>query len=747
MGALVDHAVSRLAVRALSVLAFLVMVVALLLLAKTTQNTEEFGRLHYVIVLLNAAGVLLLLGLILVNILRLGRDYIKGIPGARLKGRMIGMFAALAAVPLILVYLFSMYFLNRGIQSYFDADVTRGLDDALTLSQTVLDMRMREHMERLDLIARQAGPLTADELAQAVGGMRQELQAAQLTFIASNNAVQAVSREPSVAPQRMSDELLAQVRSGLPMLDIEPAADGGLNIRAAQRLQVGNGDSDARVVFASFPVSSNIAELAESVQETYSYHNNLEFIREPLIDSFKLTLSLVLLVSLLLTLWGIFFIARRIVKPIQDLVAGTRAVAAGDFAMQLPEGNRDDIGFLVASFNNMTRRLSHASEVEQRSREAVEAERANLQKILGNLSSGVMVVGPDRRVLNVNDAASSILETNATAFEGQLLAALTVADETSSDMSTQLALTSNNHLEQGHTQWRQQLSVHGPAEQRILSTACTPLPNDENDQPMGYVIVFEDVTTVLQAQREAAWSEVARRLAHEIKNPLTPIQLSAERMRRKYLGEMTAHEADVLERATRTIVQQVETMRDMVDAFRDYARAPEIELARFDLNRLMGEVVDLYRGGDPAVALRLDLDETLTSIVADSGRLRQILHNLLRNAIDAVHEQQGSVITLSTRAATYKAQSVAEIVIEDNGPGFPEAMMRTVFEPYVTSKPKGTGLGLAIVKKLVEEHAGVITISNVDDGGARVRILLPVDNDSRAALIPDSPEQPRRESA
>ncbi len=746
MGALVGNAVTRLAIRAFSVLAFIIMLVALLLLAKTTQNTEEFSRLHYVIVLLNAAGVLMLLCLILVNMVRLGRDYAKGVPGARLKGRMIGMFAVLAAVPLILVYLFSMYFLNRGIQSYFDADVTRGLDDALTLSQTVLDLRMREHMERLELITQQAGLISAQELTATVDDMRRELQAAELTFVDSDNLVIAASRATptTMAAEMLSDTLLVQVRSGLPMLDIEPAIDGGLKIRAAQLLPARPGYDDGRVVFASFPVSSNIAALADSVQQTYSYHYNLEYLREPLIDSFKLTLSLVLLVSLLLTLWGIFFIARRIVKPIQDLVAGTRAVAAGDFEMQLPEAKRDDIGFLVASFNNMTRRLSQASLVEQRGREAVEAERANLENILSNLSSGVMVVESSLVVRNVNDAASTILQTDAKQFEGLSLESLGETNE----LATQLMLSCNKHLAMGHTQWREQLSVHGPAEQRILSTACTALPNDENDQPMGYVIVFEDVTAVLQAQREAAWGEVARRLAHEIKNPLTPIQLSAERMRRKYLGEMSAQEADVLERATRTIVQQVETMRDMVDAFRDYARAPEIELTRFDLNRLIGEVVDLYRGGDPPVSLEVDLDNALESIVADSGRVRQILHNLLRNAIDALHEKFDGIVIVNTKATTYKTYPMAEITIEDNGPGFPEAMMRTVFEPYVTSKPKGTGLGLAIVKKLVEEHAGVITITNIESGGARVRLLLPADNEARLALMNDARvDESRRESA
>ncbi|NNF17030.1 MAG: HAMP domain-containing protein [Gammaproteobacteria bacterium] len=737
---------TRVIIRALSVLGFVVLIVALLMLAKTTQNSEQFGRFHTLIVLLNAGGLLLLLGLLFINLFRLVRDYIQGVPGARLKSRMIGLFASLAAVPLILVYLFSMYFLNSGIASYFDVDVTRGLDDALTLSQTVLDQRMADRMQHMELLSEEVKDWDASELAAQAAHLRQELQATELVFLSGNNESLASDTDANISLPRftLSDSVLDQVRGGTPLLDLEPAASGGLWIRAAVRAP-GNAPLDnMRVMYARFPVGSEIARLAESVQDTYARHYKLEFQREPLIDSFKLTLTLVLMVSLLLMIWGIFFIARRLVKPIQDLVAGTRAVAAGDFHLQLPEAKKDDIGFLVASFNNMTRRLSYASEVETRSRAAVEAERANLQTILSRLSSGVIALEPDLTVRGVNEATGSILEVTAERFVGLSLEAI----ESENGIAEQLAAVCSKYLREDKFEWREQIALRSDGGQRILSCACTPLPLGEDGRPSGYVVVFEDVTALLQAQRDAAWGEVARRLAHEIKNPLTPIQLSAERMRRKYLGVMNAHEADVLERATRTIVQQVETMKEMVDAFRDYARAPDIELTMVDLNLLLSETADLYRGGDPMIEFSLKLDPTLPSVEADIGRLRQIIHNLLRNAVEALHHKVNGKIEISTSATTYRSQPVAQVLLEDNGPGIDQEKLSSVFEPYVTSKTKGTGLGLAIVKKIVEEHAGKIHIENRKSGGARVRIILPVSNKSRLALMNDpSVNEPRRETA
>ena len=258
------------------------------------------------------------------------------------------------------------------------------------------------------------------------------------------------------------------------------------------------------------------------------------------------------------------------------------------------------------------------------------------------------------------------------------------------------------------------------------------------------MIVFDDITALLQAQRDAAWGEVARRLAHEIKNPLTPIQLSAERMRRKYLQSMNEEDAQVLDRATHTIVQQVEAMKEMVNAFSDYARAPDMEISRFDLDKLAHEIVDLYRAQESDVEIILTSDPTMPLVEGDVGRVRQILHNLIRNAVEALEGVGNGRIDVQIGAAEIDGVEVVQIRVEDNGPGFKAGSMSQIFDPYVTTKPKGTGLGLAIVKKLVEEHVGTIRASNRSDGGAMISIRLPLNEAAREMMIAKAPRRAER---
>jgi nitrogen fixation/metabolism regulation signal transduction histidine kinase len=415
------------------------------------------------------------------------------------------------------------------------------------------------------------------------------------------------------------------------------------------------------------------------------------------------------------------------VRPIQDLVAGTRAVAKGDFDMRLPLTSHDEMGILVHSFNDMTKRLARERAETRRSQQAVEAERAKLAVILARLSTGVISLEPDRTIRTVNEAAATILGTEIEHCLGKALPQAAVG----SPLFEQFVAACGTHLDGGQSEWREQLVLQSEAIRRILMCACTTL-SGEDRSPGGYVIVFDDITTLLQAQRDAAWGEVARRLAHEIKNPLTPIQLSAERLRRKLLDGMGPAEAQVLDRATHTIVQQVEAMKEMVNAFSEYARSPEMDISRFDLNQLISEVAELYRAQGAQGRPKLQLDPALTEIEADHGRLRQIIHNLLANALEALEGVQNPEIRIETRLTEKNGSKVAEIVVEDNGPGFRTDVIGQVFDPYVTTKSKGTGLGLAIVKKIVEEHGGRIEADNNRRGGACVRIELPLTAPSRA---------------
>ncbi|MBS0398423.1 MAG: HAMP domain-containing protein, partial [Proteobacteria bacterium] len=413
-------------------------------------------------------------------------------------------------------------------------------------------------------------------------------------------------------------------------------------------------------------------------------------------------------------------------------IAGTRAVAKGDYDTRLPLPSRDELGHLVISFNDMTKRLARAREETLRSQQAVEAERANLAVILARLSTGVIALQPDFTVRTANQAAGAILGVDLDAAAGRPL-----ADAGSgSALFRQFLVTVEERLRRGEMDWREQIELKSESGKRVLMCACTAVPSDAGGVP-GMVLVFDDITALLQAQRDAAWGEVARRLAHEIKNPLTPIQLSAERMRRKFLANMNPQDAQVLERATTTIVAQVDAMKQMVNAFSEYARAPDMHVSRFDLNQLVREAVDLYRVHAGTVLIRLDLDEHLPDVAADRMRVRQILNNLLTNSLEALEgrvDAREARIDIETHVAEDAGQAHVALLVSDNGPGFQRELMGSVFEPYVTSKPKGTGLGLAIVKKIVEEHGGRIEAENLQSGGARVRILLPLGESSRGPL-------------
>jgi PAS domain S-box-containing protein len=525
-------------------------------------------------------------------------------------------------------------------------------------------------------------------------------------------------------PAAPAEEVTRQVGRGENFVAIEPQAPGQFLIRTAAPLGSAMRASGRRFVLAVHEVPPRLAALAEAVQTSYSRYGNIDLLREPLLDGFRLTLTLVLLAVMLAALYGAIFSAQLLFKPIQDLMEGTRAVAKGDLGTRLPLSTRDEMGFLVQSFNDMTKRLRRAREEAEKNQRAVEGERARLAAILARLSSGVLVFDANGALRTANEAAETILGFKFAARSG--VAVEELARDNGNTLLQSFASLLTARFAAKHNDFREQLDFQGAGGLRHLMCACLPLAPDANNEAPGHVVVFDDITALLTAQREAAWGEVARRLAHEIKNPLTPIQLSAERMRRRYLGVMTGQDAEVIDRATHTIVQQVESMKRMVNAFSEYARAPDVSLSSFSLNQLVSEVCDLYRPQNRAVRIVAELDPALESIEADRGRVRQILNNLLANAQEALESAAAGCIEVRTRRIDSAGGNLAEIVVADDGPGFTREILDRAFDPYVTSKTRGTGLGLAIVRKIVEEHGGDIVAGNRSGGGAELRLRLPL---------------------
>jgi PAS domain S-box-containing protein len=727
----------------LAVVGILLWFIALLLFTRVTENSDDFARLHTWIVPINSIGIAVLLVLIIVNLWQLIRDYRREVPGSRLRARMVTVLALVAITPLVGVYLFSVEFINRGIDNWFNVDIEKGLANVLQLGQTALDSQARGKLDEMQRLANRLANVDQRDLVPALNALRADSSAVELTVYGPNAQILATTAidSQSAVPKYPSDEVLFQLRQAQTYVSVDPRPDGGYQIMAAAPIATPSARGELEFVQGIFPVDPQLALMANAVQGSLNQFSEMSYIRQALKAAFTLTLSLVLLISLLAAVYGAFYFSRRLVVPIQLLMQGTRAVARGDFATRVPAPARDEIGFLVHSFNDMTQRLAKASEDARSSQLEVESERRKLEVILARLSTGVVALEPDMRIRTANQAASAILGEDLEKHKGESLTGLAP----SRPLLAQFVAAASAHLQRSDSEWREQVALRDDGSRRVLMCACTELPT-ESGAAGGYVIVFDDITALLQAQRDAAWGEVARRLAHEIKNPLTPIQLSAERLRRKYLKTENG-EIDLLDRATHTIIQQVEAMKQMVNAFSEYARTPSMDVTRFDVNALIAEVSELY-GANPEkpLAIKLALDQDLPRIEADAGRLRQVLHNLLRNAVEATEHQAEAQVGISTRRVHGTDADLVEIKVVDNGPGFSSEIVHQAFDPYVTSKPKGTGLGLAIVKKLVEEHGGHISARNREQGGAEISILIPTSVDAGGGSVSRRQEH-RRERA
>ena len=720
-----------------SLLGFLVLSAVLLaslyLIGEATQNSARFGRLYSYLLGLNLLGLVLMVVLILVNLYRTVDEYRRQMPGSRLKARLVLVFVLLALAPVGLVYYFSVQFLQHSIDSWFDVRIDEALTDALQLSQASLDLHMREALKQTEDMAGEFSDTTEPLLATTLNQLRSRSRADELSLLTERGHVIASSIGDTVriVPDRPPEPVLLQVKQGHTYAGLDIIRGAGLNIRIVVPLAKTLPTGGARALQALFPIPERINTLADNVQSEYAQYRELAYLRKPLKFTFILTLSLVLLLGVLIAVWAAFFAARRLVAPIGDLALGTRAVAEGNFDTQIPVTSRDDLGFLVQSFNDMTRQLARARDEAHRSQQQLEMERAYLEAVLTHLSSGVLTIDRNNTLRTANAAASHILGVALINAIGESVDVLGVRHSHLMPLTEALL----PQMSRGVQEWGAEVVLFG-GQRQVLLCRGAPLPG-VGEMPAGHVIVFDDVTALVQAQRDAAWSEVARRLAHEIKNPLTPIQLSAERLRHKYLKRMDPSDAELLDRLTHTIIQQVKGMKEMVNAFSEYARGPQQQAQPVNLNDLLQEVLDLYQGATTEFVT--DLDKGLPAIQADPGRLRQVLHNLVKNALEALESASRPRVEVRTQCAAGPQCTFVEMRIQDNGPGFPEDILGHVFEPYVSTKPKGSGLGLAIVKKIVEDQGGVLWAENLTGGGARVVIRF-------AVKTPDREHERRGES-
>ena len=694
------------------------LMVSLYTISDATSHSASFGKYYNWLVFFNALGLIVLLGLIAHNVYKLIVQYRLKAIGSRLTARMIGVFVLLTIIPVSVVYYFSLSFLHRGIDSWFDVGIETALEDSLQLGRGAIDLRKRDALKKSRSIAAEIAEIDNELLIVYLDDAREQFGANELTLYDHNNAIIASSSIDSTdLPEALSLTDIGDLDVDSPYLKLVEDPVYGLAMQIVVLVQSLDATEPGRTLQAQYPFTDRINELTVGVQEASDRYKELAVLRDPLKTSFTLALSIIWLLSVLSAIWLAFVAARRLVAPINDLVEGTRAVAAGDYEKQLTLSGSDELGFLLRSFNTMTRKIARSRAIAEQSQRMEALQKSYLESVMEHITSGVLTIDETGFIKSGNPAACSIFDVDSYFFTE-----LYIVDVLRQyPMLVPFFDAVKAHLDQDN-EWQEEITMFVQGGKKILRVRGTTLLSQTDDRKE-QVIVVDDLTQLIQAQKESAWSEMARRLAHEIKNPLTPIQLSAERLQRKLSGEVSADKQSMLDRYTHTIVQQVEAMKSMVNAFTEYARSPTQHPQLVDFNAMLEEIAVLYHEDNAGLSVDLKLDASLPVIEADDVRLRQLVHNLVKNSLETL--DGNGWIRLKTRQVEKSGRDWIEFTVEDSGQGIAPEVAHNLFDPYVTTKNSGSGLGLAIVQKIVDEHGGSVRVDS-SNGGASFTVLLPI---------------------
>ena len=706
--------------RYLIAIAALVGALLLFLLSKASSSSEFISGSSYTIVLiLSGFFILSLIAIIANQIKKLFRNIKKDVMGSRLSMRLVISFTLMAVIPGLIVYLVSVNFLTRSIESWFNVKVESALDGGLKLGQKALDIMLTDLELKAERMALSLSSLPATSQYAALSDLREKTGVQDATIISDQGKIIAVSSNDaeSFLPALPTLIQLKQAENNI-YGKIEPITNKGLYLRVLAPIN-GTSVSNERLILQILqPVPSSLSTLAESVQDVFQDYQKLSYSRNSLKLIFSITLTLVLMLAILTAVAIGFLLSRKLSEPLALLAEGTKKIAKGNFKTMLPEKGKDELGVLVRSFNSMTRQLDQATQTSENNQIRLESARSYLETVLAHLSSGVIVINDAMEIKSFNIAASKILQVDLSKNKDQLLTSISNKNKLLKDfvVSIQEEIKTSNRKMQPEI--IKQFEIRYEKNNQVLSLQITTLPQNKVNN---YVLMIDDITMMIQAQRNAAWSEVARRLAHEIKNPLTPIQLSAERIKHKLGSKLNKDDTEILDKAVSTIVNQVDAMKTMVNEFSEYARAPKLNLESTDINETIIEISHLFENS--GIKITTNLLKGLPKIKVDANMMRQVLINLIQNAQDAMVSNTKKP---SIKINTNKYKNYLVLSIEDNGPGFSEDILKKAFEPYVTTKSHGTGLGLAIVKKIIEEHEGIIVVENIKSGGAHINIQLPI---------------------
>ena len=711
--------------------------VLLFLLTQATDNRQLYERNYVLLFRLNVAVASLLVLLIGWMAVRLALRLRRGRFGSRLLIKLAAIFALVGLLPGLMIYVVSYQFVSRSIESWFDVEVEGALAAGLNLGRATLDTLAAD----LGNKTRQAAIPLAEVPELLVGvsleRLREQLSASDVALWSASGQLiaSAGTSQFLLQPERPSAQQLRSARTQRVTTQIEgldevapggngeldtdahpgPPAPGTATVPRVKAIAVVNNTSlsvlgQSRFLQVTAALPPGLVANAIAVQEANREYQERALARGGLRKMYIGTLTLSLFLAVLGAVVLAVILGNQLAKPLLLLAEGVRQVAQGDLTPKAALQGRDELGGLTRSFADMTQQLADARSAVQHSMNQVNASHANLQTILDNLTAGVIVLDVGGRLQSSNPGANRILRAPLEDYQGQPLGEVPGLEVFAKEVLAQFAdYLSSHNTPQTLAHWQQSFELHaghGASDKAItLIARGAKMPGTEE-----YLLVFDDISDMVSAQRAQAWGEVARRLAHEIKNPLTPIQLSAERLEMKLTGKLGQTEQALLNKSVKTIVDQVDAMKRLVNEFRDYARLPAAELTPVDLNVLVSEVMQLYPSDNAVVPVSVELDPQVRLIQGDAQMLRQVIHNLLQNAQDAQEGKSGALVVLKTDYSETSRR--VRLTVRDNGSGFPDHILKRAFEPYVTTKVKGTGLGLAVVKKIADEHGARIDISN-----------------------------------
>ena len=696
----------------------------LILLAQSLANTNIVSNDTFIILLvISSSFVLSLFLLIIFQVFKLLQSVRKEITGSKLTLRLVIAFGMMVLIPVSIVYLVSVNFLTKSIESWFDVRVESALEGGLTLGQKTIDILIDDIELKGKSIAYAISNQSYEKRENILIDLREKFSISRAVLYKTDGSISALSQSnPNINSSTLDLEDIQRVKSGY-FGRIEETEDKNLILKAFipvfynEKIQKSDLTVAEEILVLSQPVPESISNIAISVESVFEEYQQLRYSRNSLKIIYTLTLTIVLMLAILTSVAISFVISRRFTRPLSLLSEATNQIAKGNYKKIIPEIGKDELGTLVRSFNTMTYQLDTATKNSKKNRKRLEDARAFLDATLTNLATAIVVIDKKNKIKLYNKSAANLLGFKASNMVDENL---TDAIKDLKKFDAVIRFIDEAQEKNNKTLYStKEISIGLQNEEKTLILKLSSLLESSGKS---YILVLEDISTIAKAQRQIAWGEIARRLAHEIKNPLTPIQLSAERVQNRIVNKLNKTDKDLLNKSTSIIIKQVDALKLMVNEFAEYARSPKIVRKKIDIIELLDEISYLY--SDQHFEIKKNYPKNRRSIKIDENKFRQVLINIFDNSKAALKNVKNPKVSITLKFD----RDLIRLKFEDNGIGIPKEIIDKIYEPYVTSKKAGTGLGLAIVYKIIEEHSGIIEIKNTKPSGVCIIITLPVED-------------------